>query len=53
MQPDDESAIEKFEDLAAHLFSVAKEDLAKAEEIAEEAVDELLGEKPDAKPSES
>lgn len=49
---DDESAMQKFEELATRLFSIAKEDVAKVEEIAEEAVDELLGEKPDAKPTE-
>jgi len=34
-------------------FTIAKEDITKAEIIAEEAVDELLGKKPDAKPTES
>ena len=48
-----ESAMQKFEDLATRLFSIAKDDVAKAEEIAEEAVDELLGEKPVEKPTES
>jgi len=48
----DESAIQKFEDLATRLFSIAKDDVAKAEEIAEEAVDELLGEKAVEKPTE-
>ena len=50
---DDESAMKKFEELATRLFSIAKDDVAKVEEIAEEAVDELLGEKPVEKPSES
>lgn len=45
--------MQKFEDLATRLFSIAKEDVAKTEEVAEEAVDELLGEKPVEKPSES
>lgn len=48
----DESAIQKFEDLATRLFSIAKDDVANAEEIAEEAVDELLGEKAVEKPTE-
>jgi len=49
----DDSAMQKFENLATRLFSIAKDDVAKAEEIAEEAVDELLGEKPVEKPTES
>lgn len=38
----DESAMQKFEDLATRLFSVAKEDLEKVKEAAKEAADDLL-----------
>lgn len=50
---DSKTPMEKFDELATLLFSVAKNDVAKAEEIAEKAVDELFGELPDAKPTES
>ena len=50
---DGENALGKFENLAKKLFASAKADVIKAEEIAEEAVDELLADKPEAKPPES
>jgi len=36
------SAIEKFENLAAKLFSIAKDDAAKVAQVAEEAADNVL-----------
>jgi len=36
------SALQKFENLATRLFSIAKEDVAKVEEIAEEAAEEII-----------
>jgi hypothetical protein len=43
VKDDDKSAMQKFEDLATRLFSIAKEDLEEVEETAKEAVDDVLG----------
>jgi hypothetical protein len=36
VKDDDDSAMQRFEDLAKRMFSIAKEDIAKVEEIAED-----------------
>ena len=41
-----ESAMERFQDFARKVFSKTKDDLKKAEERAEEIVDEALGPPP-------
>jgi hypothetical protein len=46
-----ESAMQKFEDLATRLFSVAKEDMEDVEEVAKEAVDDVLGPPPAGAPA--
>ena len=43
---DNESAMQRFENLASHLFSIAKDDIDKVEEVAKEAVDEILSPPP-------
>jgi hypothetical protein len=48
---DPESAMQKFEDLATRLFSIAKEDLEQVEEVAKEAVDDVLGPPPAGAPA--
>jgi hypothetical protein len=45
-QEDPDSAMERFEDLARKVLSKTKDDLNKAEERAEEIVDEALGPPP-------
>ena len=45
-QHDPEAAMERFEDFARKVFSKTKDDLKKAEERAEEIVDEALGPPP-------
>ncbi len=42
-QHDPETAMERFEDFARKVFSKTKDDLKKAEEHAEEIVDDVLG----------
>lgn len=39
MKPDDKSPMERFEGLAKRLFSIAKKDVEKVEEVVEEAVE--------------
>lgn len=39
MQDDDKTPIERFEDLARRLFSIAKKDVQKVEESVEEALE--------------
>ena len=45
-EDDSETAMERFEDFARKVFSKTKDDLKKAEERAEEIVDEALGPPP-------
>jgi hypothetical protein len=45
-QHDPETAMERFEDFARKVFSKTKDDLKKAEERAEEIVDEAIGPPP-------
>jgi hypothetical protein len=45
-QHDPEGAMERFEDFARKVFSKTKDDLKKAEDRAEEIVDEALGPPP-------
>ena len=46
-----ESAMQKFEDFATRLFSIAKEDLEQVEETAKEALEDVLGPPPAGAPA--
>jgi hypothetical protein len=46
-----ESDMQRFEELATRLFSIAKEDVEKAEEVAKEAAEDVLGPPPAPAPA--
>ena len=51
MSNDDESAMQKFEDVATRLFSIAKEDAEEVAEVAKAAADDILGPPPAGAPA--